>query len=258
MKLTPALCRPLDITFHAHYSRLMKDIFLADAHLLNPADSNYQRLLHFIDSQAAEIRTLYLLGDIFEFWVGYRSVVFSSYVPLLEALRRLRRRGVEIVYVEGNHDFHLGPYFKKELSCRILPDGGSITIDGLKVYIGHGDLVDQEDKSYRLLRRFLRSPLLKFLMAIAPPDLTWAISQWGSRRSKERRSGTPRPHLPEQALHRHAQGLFAEGHQAVITGHFHTPLFESSTQGTLIALGDWITQYSYAIYEDGAFSLRTF
>ena len=133
----------------------MKDIFLADAHLLNPADSNYQRLLHFLDSQGEEIRTLYLLGDIFEFWVGYRSAVFSSYVPLLEALRRLRRQGVEIVYVEGNHDFHLGPYFKEELGCRILPDGGSITIDGLKVYIGHGDLVDQEDKGYCLLRRCL-------------------------------------------------------------------------------------------------------
>ncbi|BCA79437.1 UDP-2,3-diacylglucosamine diphosphatase [Desulfuromonas sp. AOP6] len=256
--MEPDPCRPLDFAFHAHYSRPMKDIFLADAHLLNPADSNYQRLLHFLESEGAGIRTLYLLGDIFEFWVGYRSVVFSPYVPLLEALRRLRGQGVEIVYVEGNHDFNLGPYFRNELSCHILPDGGSITIDGIKVYIGHGDLVNQEDKGYRLLRRFLRSRFLTFLMAIVPPDLTWAISRWGSRRSKERRGGKQGHHLPEQALRRHANHLFVEGHQAVITGHFHTPLFDSSAEGTLIALGDWITQYSYAVYEDGAFSLRTF
>jgi UDP-2,3-diacylglucosamine hydrolase len=71
----------------------MRDVFIADAHLLDPADENYRRLLAFLDGLRGETRTLYLLGDIFEFWVGYRHVVFAPYVPLLEALRRLREGG---------------------------------------------------------------------------------------------------------------------------------------------------------------------
>ncbi len=102
----------------------MRDIFLADAHLLDPSDANYRRLLAFLDRQRGSVGTLYLLGDIFEFWVGYHHTVFAPYVPLLEALRRLREAGARIVYVEGNHDFHLGPYIEETLGCTVLPDGG--------------------------------------------------------------------------------------------------------------------------------------
>ena len=107
----------------------MRDLFIADAHLLAPQDANYRRLLEFLRAQRGRTRTLVLLGDIFEFWIGYRYCVFSAYVPLLEALRELREAGARIVYVEGNHDFHLGPYFAETLGCDILPDGG--VIEGL-------------------------------------------------------------------------------------------------------------------------------
>ena len=236
----------------------MKDIFLADAHLLDPADHNYRRLLAFLKSQRGQVRTLYLLGDIFEFWVGYRSVVFAPYIPILDALNRLRSDGTNIVYVEGNHDFNLGPYFRDRLDCKILPDGGTVEIDGLKVYLGHGDLVNGEDKGYRTLRRFLRSHFMRVLMAVAPPDLTWAISRWASRRSKASRIDRPVRKVPDTLLRTHAAALFAQGHQAVVTGHYHCPLIEQSAQGTLVALGDWITQFSYAVFEEGVFTLETF
>ncbi len=236
----------------------MKDIFLADAHLLDPADANYQRLLTFLNSQCSGVRTLYLLGDIFEFWVGYKSVVFSPYVPLLDALYRLKSAGTDIVYIEGNHDFNLGPYFREILDCTILPDGGTVEIDELKVYLGHGDLVNAQDRRYRALRRFLRSRFMRYLMAIAPPDLTWGIARWAGRRSKESRTGRPRTKVPEALLRAHAVPLFAAGHQAVITGHYHSPMIDQTDQGTLVALGDWITQFSYAVYQDGKFSLKFF
>jgi UDP-2,3-diacylglucosamine hydrolase len=236
----------------------MRDVFLADAHLLRPSDANYQRLLQFLEEQRGEIRTLYLLGDIFEFWVGYRHVVFAPYVPVLESLRRLREAGTEIVYVEGNHDFHMGNYFRDTLGCRVLPDGGAIELGGRRVYLGHGDLANPRDRGYRLLRRLLRGPLLRYMIRLLPPDWTWGIAQWAGRRSRRGNPDRQRRWNPEDILRQHASLRFEEGHQVVITGHFHHPLLRVNSQGTLLALGDWIEQYSFATFENGAFRLDSY
>ena len=234
----------------------MRDVFIADAHLRNPSDANYRRFLDFLAAQEGRTRTLVLLGDIFEFWVGFRHVVYSSYVPVLEALRRLREAGTEIVCVEGNHDFHLGPYFRDVLGCRIFPDGGVLELDGELIHIAHGDLVDDADRGYRLLRRIFRSRTLRLLMDLAPPDLTWAIADWAGRRSLKRRAGRPPRQAPRELLLDYARRHFAKGVTAVVTGHFHEPLLVPVEEGTLVALGDWITQFSYAVLEDGHFHLH--
>lgn len=235
----------------------MKDIYLADAHLRSPADSNYRLLLNFLEEERGQLRTLFLLGDIFDFWIGYPHVVFSPSVPLLEAFRRLREGGTEIVYVEGNHDFHLGPYFRDVLGCRILPDGGAVERDGKKIFLTHGDLINRKDRMYRLLRGLLRSKPLRIVMHIVPPDWTWKISRWSSRRSRLH-AAERRRRSPEKLLQAHARERFAEGFDAVISGHFHIPLQQTTEAGTMIALGDWIEQFSYAVWEDGRFSLERY
>ncbi|WP_298038569.1 UDP-2,3-diacylglucosamine diphosphatase [uncultured Desulfuromonas sp.] len=235
-----------------------KDLFIADAHLLDPGDANYRRLLTFLDEQRGRIRTLYLLGDIFDFWFGYRHTVFAPYVPILEALRRIREEGTEIVYVEGNHDFHMGPFFEQTLGCRILPDGGEVRIDDERIFIAHGDLVRPDDPGYRLLRRCLRSRPLNWLMRLIPPDWAWSVARWASRQSQKTHHVDRNKGQSEATLASFARQRFAEGYRAVVTGHFHSPMIRTSEEGTLVALGDWIDQFSYAVYEDGAFSLRSF
>jgi len=236
----------------------MRDVFIADAHLLDPADENYRRLLAFLEELRGSTRTLYLLGDVFEFWVGYRHVVFASYVPLLEALRRLRDAGTAIVCVEGNHDFHLGPYFEEALGCTIMPDGGTVEIDGVRVFIGHGDLVNPNDSGYRLLRGLLRSRPMRCLLRVVPADWTWGIARWASRQSQMKRTARLENWTPEAMLAAHAQSCFEKGCDAVVTGHFHAPLQRQVDGRTMISLGDWIKQYSYAVCEDGRFELRRY
>jgi UDP-2,3-diacylglucosamine hydrolase len=233
----------------------MRDIFIADAHLVAPSDDNYRKLLSFFEEQRGRIRTLFLLGDIFEFWMGYRHTVFAPYVPLLESLRRLRESGTEIVYVEGNHDFHMGPYFENVLGCRILPDGGPVDLDGHKVFIGHGDLVNPDDRGYRILRRCLRSRALRRLKNLIPPDWAWAIARWAGRRS---RGSSSERRAPRDMLMAHAGELFDQGYSAVVTGHFHEPSLTETEAGTVVALGDWIERYSYAVFDNGRFELRTY
>lgn len=233
----------------------MKDIFLADAHLLDPEDENYRRLLAFLKQQRGTIRHLVMLGDIFEFWLGYRHTVFAPFVPLLEELRLQRESGAELIFVEGNHDFHLGPYFSETLKCRILPDGGALELDGKRVFIAHGDLINPADRGYRFLRWALRCRLSRLLMALAPPDWTWRISRWASHQSS-RRKQCRQPYLPEELLLNFARERFAEGYDTVLTGHFHIPLYRQIDGKLLICLGDWIEQDSYAVFENGAFALK--
>jgi UDP-2,3-diacylglucosamine hydrolase len=233
----------------------MKDIFLADAHLLDPEDENYRRLLAFLKQRRGTIRHLVMLGDIFEFWLGYRHTVFTPFIPLLEELRLQRESGTELIFVEGNHDFHLGPYFSETLKCRILPDGGALELDGKRVFIAHGDLINPADRGYRFLRWTLRCRLSRLLMALAPPDLTWKISRWASQQSSRRKQRSQR-YLPEELLLNFARERFAEGYDTVLTGHFHIPLYRKIDGKLLICLGDWIEQDSYAVFENGAFALK--
>ncbi|NLC69971.1 MAG: UDP-2,3-diacylglucosamine diphosphatase [Desulfuromonadaceae bacterium] len=236
----------------------MKRYFLADAHLKDPRDLNYRHLLGFLRSLEEEPCELFLLGDIFEFWMGYRHTLFAVYVPLLEQLRRLREQGTEIVFVEGNHDFRMGPYFTKTLGCTVFPREGLLERDGRRIHISHGDLVDEEDFPYRLLRAFLRCAPFYAAFSVFPPDWAWEIARWAGRRSRKKRAAREKRWDPENLLRRHARRRFAQGADLVITGHFHFPWLEESEEETILALGDWISQFSYAILDEGKITLTSY
>lgn len=236
----------------------MKDLFLADAHLINPEDDNYRRLLALLRREEGQVRTLYLLGDIFEFWVGYDHVVFTPYVPILEGLRRLHESGTQIVWIEGNHDFHLGPFVRDTLQATIFPESTEIILDGKRIFLCHGDLIDAGDKGYRLYRTLLRSRFIgKVVDLFVSPDRLWRFSRFLSARSKAKRRQRPRRD-PRPLIIDHARQRFAEGYHVVMSGHFHTPIIETTPQGQAIALGDAMGQSSYVVYEDGDFRFATF
>lgn len=236
----------------------MRAIFLADAHLRNPADANYRALLDFFTSQEGRTDLLVLLGDICEFLVGHPKTVFPPYVPLFEALARLQGSGTQLVYVEGNHDFHLSAAFRNRFPCRVLPDGGILDLDGRRVFVAHGDLANPADRGYRVLRRILRSLPVRLLIRLLPTDLIWQIAGRMSAASKRGRNDKSRRWPARDILLPYARAQLNEGCQAVVTGHFHQPFHEKLEYGELIALGDWITQYSYAVWEDGGFRLESY
>ncbi len=235
----------------------MRALFLADAHLCKPSDPNYRTLLTFLDEQCGKTDLLILLGDIFEFWIGKESVV-DDYLPLIETFERMYQQGTRLIYVEGNHDFHLGPVFTRRLNCQVLPDGGTIDLDGKKIFLSHGDLANPEDTGYRRLRKLLRSSLIRSLIRILPNSLLMTIANRAGYESR-RSAGDKSSRWPaREILKPYAETILASGHQAVVTGHYHQPFHEKLGDGELIALGDWITQYSYAVYEDHAFTLCSY
>ena len=154
----------------------MRKVFIADAHLRLPGDDNYRTLLRFLAELPGSTDTLYILGDLFEFWIGYQQVAFSQYLPLLDALLALRRAGVEIVYFEGNHDFHMGPYFTHTLGARVYRGPAVLEVEGKRVYLCHGDEINRRDYAYRMLRLLLHSPLTSALTRVVPPRCASAIA----------------------------------------------------------------------------------
>ncbi|SEA14357.1 UDP-2,3-diacylglucosamine hydrolase [Desulfuromusa kysingii] len=230
----------------------MKAIFLSDAHLRHPQDNNYLRLLDFLDQQK-DLDALFLLGDIFEFWLGYKHLAFTVYIPLLEKLRQLSTAGTQLYFVEGNHDFNLGPYFTDTLNCTVIPDQQKISWDGKNILISHGDLV-KADRNYQRLRSFWRSWPIKVLAKIIHPDMVWSFALWLSNKSSK--NNPDRSHYdPSDYLIPFAETSHSD---IVVCGHFHYPLDKQHQGVRIIALGDWITQFSYAEMQDGEISLKQY
>lgn len=233
----------------------MKAIFLADAHLRQPQDHNYRQMLDLLDQQQ-DLDGLFLLGDIFEVWLGYKHLVFSAYVPILEKLRQLSVAGTQLYFVEGNHDFNLGPYFTETLNCTVITDQQLINWDGKQLLLSHGDLLNPS-KSYQRLRAFWRSAPIRLLSKIVHPDQVWNFAIWLSDKGREKKK-LVHSWDPSHLLHPFAESELALSADAILCGHFHQPLNKDYQGKQIVAVGDWIEQFSYAEMIDGHIELKNY
>ncbi len=235
----------------------MKSIFLADAHLRNPADPAYQDLLIFLKNLPADLENLFILGDFFDFWHGYQNTVLSHYTPILNALKGLADKGVNIHFFAGNHEVSCGPRLQEIGSCHM--EYARVEIDNQKIYLAHGDRLNPEDYLYRLWRSFLRSRFTRKILDILPIFVTLKIADTLSRSGQ--RCNENRKLIPPQVLNSCAALLKDKDDiQAVVIGHFHQKQQETFTTRSgpksLYILGAWINNRSYLQLENGQFSFH--
>lgn len=233
-------------------------IFIADAHLRQPDDGNYRLLLEFLDSIKGDTDTLFILGDLFEFWIGYRDMPYRHYKQILDKLTELTHNGIHIVFFEGNHDFHMGPWFENTLRAEIHPGPALLEIDGKRAYLCHGDQIITKDIAYKLLRLIFHSNFTRVLAQIVPKAIPMYIADTMGRKSKKSHSVRKQKWDYRAIFEKFAWEKFAEGYDVVIGAHFHTPFAEHVNGKTMVSLGDWITQFSYGEWENGTISLKTF
>jgi UDP-2,3-diacylglucosamine hydrolase len=234
-------------------------VFFADAHLGLPGDTTEraERVAEFLRSLRGGISHLYIVGDLFDFWFEYRTVVPSTAPQVLCELYNLVRSGVRVTLLAGNHDYWFGNYLRNGIGVEFAP--GEVIADhqGLRIYLHHGDGLYPKDHGYRLLKRFLRNRAIISLFRLIHPDLAHRIAALTSTTS--RTILAPRPGRDDEyaALFRLiADRRLAEGYDAVVYGHSHVPLVEKRDGGTLVLLGDWLTHCTYVTLEGGAFTLR--
>lgn len=235
----------------------MKTYFVADAHLESPEDQNYRRFITFIRSLSNKADTLCILGDLFDFRVDLPPLCFREQEPLLEQLAWLAASGTRVVWLEGNHDFHLGQDLAGRLKIEIYTEPVQLELDGRQIFLCHGDLINRADWRYRLLYHTLRNRLIYSLARQLPARLVNQIRGSLQRSSKGRYKSDQKRWDYSAMIREYARGIRNNGADALILGHFHQPFLEQMEDFTLISLGDWISQYSYAELTDGKFRLLT-
>lgn len=238
----------------------MRAIFIADAHLVSPDDSSYRLLLRFLSELEGELDILYIMGDLFDFWVGFPSHPFTQYNAVLDALERLVTRGCRLIYFEGNHDFHLGTIFSQRLKAEIHTGPSIESVQGRRLYICHGDQINREDRQYHLLRYLLRTRLVAAAVRHFPPAWAEKIRERLQKRSQAGYVEKTARWDYRQILLDFALSLQREGCDGLVTGHFHLALHEKvpETEFTILSLGDWMEQRTYGEMRDGELRLMTY
>lgn len=227
----------------------MRALFLSDVHADGPDDPAQVALVGWLAQVEAD--ALYLLGDVFHTWWGYPDATFPRYRAVCDALLDVRRRGVPITLVPGNHDFEAGPFFTEALGARILPHH-PVSLDGRRLYLAHGDEADQTF-GYRLTRLALRGAAFRAGMSALGPERGLALLQRLAGAS--RRAPAPQAWLIA-AQRDWAQARVSEGAELVVLGHSHAPGVTPLQGGALYNLGDWSQGPRWLRLEDGVPTLE--
>lgn len=200
---------------------------ISDLHIQSAEDSIYRALLNFLERRIGAGDTLVLAGDVFDLFVGAKRVFLERYRDLFSALKAAGERGARMHYIEGNHDFLIQRAYRAIPGVTIHGSEVSLELSGRRFLITHGDLADSSDYGYRFLRAFLRSPLMKVFVTLAPS----ALIDWiGTRSSGYSRSQKPilPADLPIERRERlrnvyrsYAAEKIANGFDFVVMGHCH-------------------------------------
>lgn len=169
-------------------------------------------------------------GDVFELWVGDSPYFSQKFAAFFDALQGLLRKGVGIWYIEGNHDFHLMqalPSGVRVVSSEVALDLQAPDGSARRICIEHGDLADQEDRSYLVLRGVLRSPGVRLLSRLLPGKWLESCASWISRPAHRKAGDLPEHWNAEQrerlrSIYRTHAGLKkGQGFDWVVLGHCH-------------------------------------
>ena len=231
--------------------------FISDCHLGDPDPRRQpcvqeKSIVSFLRAIRSDAEVLYILGDLFDFWFEYRTVIPSHGASVLFELYSLIQSGVQVVCLPGNHDIWLGSYLSSQVGLQ-LPGGPlSISHQSRRLYLMHGD-EHRTDFKFRFSRYILKSPICIALFRLLHPDIGTRLAHLTSRSSG--RSAHERPTHQITEFHNIAQQKLAEGHDYVLCGHFHNPRIESTSDGQIVRLGDWIRNDTYAVLERGEIQL---
>lgn len=215
----------------------MATLLLSDLHLPaepSPLREGFARFLH---GPARGAQAVYLLGDIFEYWIG-DDVGLRDYAAEVAALRTLTDAGVRLYFMHGNRDFLVGRAFAAATGVQLLADPSLVKFDGRRLLLSHGDAWCTDDRGYQRWRRFARNRVAQWLFLRLPQARRQAIA--GGVRG---RSGAAKRYKPEDIMDVNAGAVAAAfrryGVDCIVHGHTHRPAEHRDAHGERIVLADW-------------------
>lgn len=224
----------------------MDAVFFSDAHLSCPTDSNYIKLLQWLETIQA--KKLFIVGDLFDFCWSYKSYTPIELKPMLEKLAQLAQRGTEITLLTGNRDFRF-PVVTFPISIK---DSITLQIGNKNIYVAHGDQADRSPK-YRITKLILRSFLFDWYMKGIGPQKGYQLLQKLTVKSRAKAVDS-KAILQQQKTW--AQNHFKNGIDIVIAGHSHHCEKIGLHGGELYCIGDWVHLFSFLSIENEELKLH--
>lgn len=247
-----------------------KIYFVSDFHLGIPDhDTSLEReklLVQWLDRAWKDASEIFLMGDIFDFWFEYKNVVPKGYVRFLGKLAEITDSGLPVHVFRGNHDLWAFDYLEKEVGVKLYRKPVIREIDGKIFYLAHGDGLGPGDRSYKFLKKVFEFRPNQFLFRWLHPDLGAAMGNYFSKRSRLAKmnyatSQDDRFQHDKEILFQYAKNKAVQ-HPEVdffVFGHRHIPLVMPVTdKANLVVLGDWLSHFSYGVFENGTFEVKTF
>jgi len=241
-----------------------KVYFASDNHLGAPSRKDSlpreKRFVAWLDSIKGDAQALFLMGDLFDFWFEYKTVVPKGFTRTLGKLAELSDQGIEINYFVGNHDLWMNGYFEEELGIPVHHRPQQFLINGTSFLIGHGDGLGPGDKGFKRMKKVFTNPLAKWLFKWLHPDLGVRLGQHLSVNNKIISGEADAKFLGEdnEWLVLYAKRKLQQRHyDYFIFGHRHLPMeIRLNESSTYINLGDWISHFTYAVFDGEKISLE--
>jgi len=241
-----------------------KIIFISDVHLAAEEPERTERFFSFIERHRPDMGQLYILGDLFDFWIGPRSARLPEFAKVLSLLKQLVADGIPVTYIAGNRDFFGVRDFERTLGVKVFTESNIIELGGRRVLLTHGDLFQIRKGRLKPGRCFWLHPFIERLYLRFP---SWLANYIGTSYARKHRRSGENAHrgifaFPVEMY----AGLFNGGVDVVICGHTHQsrkivfPPDEARSQGNekvLYSIGCWYNDTPYLEYADGEFELKS-
>lgn len=241
----------------------ISDLHLGAAYIDNPSEHE-KNVCRFLKEIAGDASTIYLLGDILDYWYEYRYVVPKGFIRFFGTLAQLSDSGVEIIWLIGNHDIWIFDYLPRELGIKVIDGYITPTINGEKFYLAHGDGLGVNSLGFRFIRSLFRNKICQWLFSGIHPRWTVPFAHNWSSSSRKGHKDYKESKEKEIALSRLETFCREELERDseirhFIFGHLHLlKQIKISDRTDMTVIGDWISHFSYAVFDGKELNLLTY
>ena len=244
-----------------------KIYFASDQHLGAPTPEasrpREKKFVAWLDHVKKDAAAIFILGDLFDFWFEYKTVVPKGFTRTLGKLAEISDAGIPIHYFVGNHDLWMHGYFEEELNIPVYHKPKEFTFNNKTFFIGHGDGLGPGDKGYKRLKKVFTSGFFKWLFKWGHPDIGMQVAHYLSVKNKMISGDDDSIFLGEanEWLVQYCKRKLETKHRDYfVFGHRHLPLDIKLNQNTsqYLNLGDWISYYTYGVFDGEQLGLEKF
>lgn len=240
-----------------------KIYFLSDFHLGAPNEKESRKreesIVRFLNNAKQDAAAIFIVGDIFDFWFEYKTVVPKGFVRILGCLAQIADSGIPLHIFTGNHDLWMKDYLAQELNAKVYFEPQLFQLGQKQFYIGHGDGLGPGDYGYKRLKKVFTSGICQWIFRWCHPDLGIRIANFFSAKSRAKTGSSDEVFLGEDKewLIIYAKQKAAEMNvDYFVFGHRHFAIDYKINETThYINLGDWIKLYTYGVYDASGMQL---